>query len=55
MDRYVARPGKGSNHNRGAAVDVTLIRTHDDKEATMPSGFGDFMTTERYSWCMNTM
>ena len=43
-ERYVANPSKGSNHNRGCAVDVTLV---DDKgdELPMPSGFDDF--TER--------
>lgn len=41
-DRYVANPYKGgSRHNRGGAVDVTLI---DDKgnELDMPTGFDDF-------------
>ena len=39
--RYVADPRIGSCHNRGAAVDVTLV---DDqrKELPMPSGFDDF-------------
>jgi D-alanyl-D-alanine dipeptidase len=26
-DRYVADPAKGSRHNRGAAVDLTLVRS----------------------------
>lgn len=39
--RYVADPAKGSRHNRGAAVDVTLV---DDKgrELEMPTGYDDF-------------
>ena len=42
--RYVANPANGSRHNRGAAVDVTLVdRT--GKELRMPTGFDDF--TER--------
>jgi D-alanyl-D-alanine dipeptidase len=41
-DRYVANPYKGgSRHNRGGAVDVTLI-DRDGKELEMPSGFDDF-------------
>ena len=39
--RYVADPAKGSNHNRGAAVDVTLV-DKSGKELEMPTGFDDF-------------
>lgn len=42
---YVADPKKGSRHNRGAAVDVTLIRLADGGELTMPTPYDDF--TER--------
>jgi|SRR5579883_1924685 len=38
---YVANPAKGSRHNRGAAVDVTLIRL-DGEELSMPTPFDDF-------------
>ena len=39
--RYVADPAKGSRHNRGAAVDVTLIdRT--GKQLEMPTDYDDF-------------
>lgn len=41
-ERYVAHPQKGSRHNRGAAVDVTLITLADGKELAMPSEFDDF-------------
>ncbi len=45
-ERYVANPTYGSRHNRGAAVDLTLVdRT--GKELPMPTGFDDF--TERSS------
>ena len=39
--KYVADPAKGSRHNRGAAVDVTLV---DDqgRELEMPTGYDDF-------------
>jgi len=39
--KYVADPGKGSNHNRGAAVDVTLVDVNGN-ELEMPTGFDDF-------------
>jgi D-alanyl-D-alanine dipeptidase len=39
--RYVARPEKGSRHNRGAAVDVTLV-DQNGKALEMPTGFDDF-------------
>jgi len=38
---YVADPAKGSIHNRGAAVDVTLV-DEDGNELPMPTGFDDF-------------
>lgn len=41
-DRYVANPYKGgSRHNRGGAVDVTLV-DQKGNEVEMPSGFDDF-------------
>ncbi len=41
-DRYVANPYKGgSRHNRGGAVDITLV-DKDGHEVQMPSGFDDF-------------
>ncbi|MFH0803072.1 MAG: M15 family metallopeptidase [bacterium] len=39
--RYVADPKKGSKHNRGAAVDVTLVDAG-GRELEMPTGFDDF-------------
>src|SRR6185295_1434430 len=48
-DRYVAqpttwygRPLDGSKHNRGAAVDVTLVDRKTGRELEMPSAFDDF-------------
>lgn len=43
-ERYVADPAKGSRHNRGAAVDLTLVRA-DGSDLPMPTGYDDF--TER--------
>ncbi len=39
--RYVADPSKGSRHNRGAAVDVTLVNAQ-GLECEMPTPFDDF-------------
>lgn len=39
--RYVANPVQGSRHNRGAAVDCTLVN-FDGVELEMPSKFDDF-------------
>lgn len=40
-ERYVANPSKGSRHNRGAAVDLTLVDAAGN-EQTMPTAFDDF-------------
>ena len=39
---YVADPAKGSRHNRGAAVDLTLIDRATGAELPMPTGYDDF-------------
>lgn len=39
--RYVANPARGSRHNRGAAVDITLV-DRNGRELEMPTGFDDF-------------
>jgi D-alanyl-D-alanine dipeptidase len=45
VEGYVANPAKGSNHNRGAAVDLTLVDLETGKELPMPSAYDEF--TER--------
>jgi len=40
-ERFVANPAQGSNHNRGAAVDLTLVDAKGN-ELPMPTGFDDF-------------
>ena len=40
--RYVADPAKGGRHNRGAAVDVTLVDAATGKELVMPTAHDDF-------------
>lgn len=39
---FVADPARGSRHNRGAAVDVTLIDLATGEPVEMPSAFDDF-------------
>ncbi len=39
--RYVANPARGSRHNRGAAVDLTLV-DRQGREVVMPTDFDDF-------------
>ncbi len=48
-ERYVANPAKGSRHNRGAAVDVSLADSS-RKELVMPSGFDDFSKRAHRNW-----
>jgi zinc D-Ala-D-Ala dipeptidase len=40
-ERYVANPRTGSRHNRGSAVDATLVDRHGN-ELLMPTAFDDF-------------
>jgi D-alanyl-D-alanine dipeptidase len=40
-DRYVANPQKGSRHNRGASVDLTLVDKK-GRELSMPTKFDEF-------------
>jgi zinc D-Ala-D-Ala dipeptidase len=39
---YVANPKKGSKHNRGCAVDLTLHHLADGVQVEMPSGYDEF-------------
>lgn len=43
--RYVADPSKGSGHNRGVSVDLTLINLNTEQELPMPTGFDNFSDT----------
>lgn len=44
-DRYVADPKKGSGHNRGIAVDLTLIQLSNGEELNMGTGYDNFSDT----------
>ncbi|WP_461449183.1 M15 family metallopeptidase [Mucilaginibacter sp.] len=39
---FVADPEKGSKHNRGCAIDLTIIYLKTGKELDMPTGFDSF-------------
>lgn len=39
---YVASPYKGSRHNRGCALDVTIVNLQNGKELKMPTAYDSF-------------
>ncbi|WP_167517085.1 M15 family metallopeptidase [Hydrotalea flava] len=41
-ERYVANPANGSGHNRGIAVDVTLVQLHNGMPLDMGTDFDNF-------------
>ena len=45
--KFVADPAKGSRHNRGCAIDMSIYDLKTGKEIPMPSGYDEF--TERAS------
>lgn len=49
-ERYVADPSKGSNHNRGLAADLTLVRLKDGSELNMGTGFDHFTDTAHHGF-----
>jgi zinc D-Ala-D-Ala dipeptidase len=49
-ERYVANPAKGSGHNRGLAVDLTIIELQTKKELDMGTGFDNFTDTAHHSF-----
>ncbi|HEY6505603.1 MAG TPA: M15 family metallopeptidase [Chitinophagaceae bacterium] len=48
--RYVANPAKGSGHNRGVAIDVTLIDLQTGEEPDMGTGFDNFSDSAHHSF-----
>ena len=47
---YVADPAKGSRHNRGAAVDLTLISLATREELAMPTPYDDFTSRAAHAF-----
>jgi len=47
---YVADPAKGSRHNRGAAVDLTLIDLKTGAELAMPTPYDDFTSRAAHAF-----
>jgi D-alanyl-D-alanine dipeptidase len=47
---YVADPAKGSRHNRGAAVDLTLIDLRTGAELPMPTPYDDFTSRAHHDF-----
>ena len=48
--RYAAEPKKGSRHNRGIAVDLTLINLATQEELDMGTGFDNFSDTAHHAF-----
>jgi zinc D-Ala-D-Ala dipeptidase len=49
-ERYVANPSKGSGHNRGIAVDLTIINLQTGKALDMGTGFDNFSDTAHHTF-----
>lgn len=49
-ERYVANPAKGSGHNRGISVDLTIINSSTGKELDMGTGFDNFTDSAHQSY-----
>ncbi|MBS1973158.1 MAG: M15 family metallopeptidase [Bacteroidetes bacterium] len=49
-ERYVADPALGSGHNRGIAVDLTIIDLKTKKELKMPTGFDSFSDSAHHDF-----
>jgi D-alanyl-D-alanine dipeptidase len=49
-ERYAANPAKGSGHNRGIAVDLTIIDLKTKKEMDMGIGFDNFSDTAHHDF-----
>jgi len=49
-ERYVANPSKGSGHNRGTTVDVTIINLQTKRELNMGTDFDNFSDTAHHGF-----
>lgn len=48
--RYVANPKRGSHHNRGIALDLTIVYLSTGKELNMGTDFDNFTDTAHHSF-----
>lgn len=51
-ERYVANPAKGSGHNRGLAIDLTLVDLSTGSEVEMGTPFDNFTDTAHHDFNM---
>lgn len=49
-ENYVAHPARGSGHNRGIAVDLTLVNLTGGNELAMGTGFDNFSDTAHHGF-----
>src|SRR4051812_30308091 len=49
-ERYVADPKKGSGHNRGIAIDLTIVDLKTGKELNMGAGFDNFTDSAHHDF-----
>ncbi|WP_223233392.1 M15 family metallopeptidase [Chitinophaga sp. CF418] len=49
-DRYAADPHVGSGHNRGVAVDLTIVDLRTGKPVPMPSAYDDFTVKAHHDY-----
>ncbi|MEI7734313.1 MAG: D-alanyl-D-alanine dipeptidase [Ferruginibacter sp.] len=49
-DRYAADPKKGSGHNRGVAVDLTIVNLKNNEVLDMGTGFDNFSDTAHHAF-----
>lgn len=49
-ERYVADPSKGSGHNRGLSVDLTIVDLLTGRELNMGTGFDNFTDTAHHGF-----
>ncbi len=49
-ERYTANPSKGSGHNKGIAIDLTLVNIFTKKELDMGTGFDNFTDSAHHTF-----
>ena len=51
-ERYVANPSKGSGHNRGTTIDLTIINLQTKTELNMGTEFDNFSDTAHHGFTL---